>query len=207
MIGSRGLQAMVEISVAGMACVVVLSCSNEQPGRGETAQGEAAATRPASDGASPEPQPEARPQPAGVAVDNQTISPANIPDACRYDDLPGALAAAKARWQGTGINSYSMTIQRASFRQLPVWPNSTPLKLTVRDGRASGNIKGVDSTWLQSLTVDGLFQYIESQLALHPDCFKVQFDPMFGYPTSIRIDPEFGGADDELEYAITDFGP
>jgi hypothetical protein len=207
MTGSRGLQAMFKISLAGMVCVMMLSCSNEKPRRGETAQSEPAAMRPASDRASPEPQPEARPQPASASVDNQTISPANIPDACRYDDLPGALAAAKARWQGTGINSYSMMIQRASFRQLPVWPNSTPLKLTVRDGRASGNIKGVDSAWLQSLTVDGLFNYIEGQLAMHPDCFKVQFDPMFGYPTSLRIDPVFGGADDELEYAITDFGP
>jgi hypothetical protein len=55
MTGSRGLQAAVEISVAGMACVVVLSCSNEQPGRGETAQSEPAAMRPANVRASPEP--------------------------------------------------------------------------------------------------------------------------------------------------------
>jgi hypothetical protein len=140
-------------------------------------------------------------------VAGKRIEPPAIPDACRYDGLTEALAVARARWQGTGINTYSMTIQRSSFHQLAVWPNSTTLKLKVRNGQASGNLRGVDSTWLQSLTVDGLFEYIESQASKHPDCLKVQFDSMFGYPTSIQIDPVFGGTDDELEFAVTEFGP
>ena len=106
-----------------------------------------------------------------------------------------------------GINSYSMTIQRSSFRQLAAWPNSRPLRLTVRDGHATGSLPRVDSNWLQSLTVDGFFDYVASQAAQHPDCLVVSFDPMFGFPASIRIDPEISGTDDELEFSVTEFGP
>lgn len=82
-----------------------------------------------------------------------------------------------------------------------------PLKLTVRSGQPTGNLKRVDSSWLQSVTVDGLFEYIAVEAAKKPDCLKVQFDPTFGYPTSIQIDPVFGGTDDEVEFSVTDFGP
>ena len=100
-----------------------------------------------------------------------------------------------------------MTIQRSWFHQLSAWPNSTPLKLTVRSGQPTGNLKRVDSGWLQSVTVDGLFGYIENEASKKPDCLKVEFDPMLGYPTSIRIDPVFGGTDDEVEFSVTEFGP
>jgi hypothetical protein len=196
---------MPKASLMSLACVVLLSCSSEQPGQGETPQSEAPVSHQANDQSPPEPQPEFQSATADVA--GKRIEPPAIPDACRYDGLTEALAVARARWQGTGINTYSMTIQRSSFHQLAVWPNSTTLKLKVRNGQASGNLRGVDLTWLQSLTVDGLFEYIESQASKHPDCLKVQFDSMFGYPTSIQIDPVFGGTDDELEFAVTEFGP
>lgn len=162
-------------------------------------------TPPAHERTPPEPDPGS--SPATVAGVGKRIEAPAIPDACRYDGLTEALAEARARWQGTGINTYSMTIQRSSFHQLAVWPNSKPLKLKVRDGHATGNLAGVDSTWLQSLTVDGLFGYIESQASQRPDCLNVKFDPMFGYPTSIQIDPVFGGTDDEVEFVVTEFGP
>ena len=144
--------------------------------------------------------------PAPVEVTAKQIVAATLPDACRHDGLARELSAARAQWQGTGINSYSMTIQRSSFHQLAAWPNSRPLKLVVRDGHATGNLPRVDAAWLQSVTVNGLFDFIETEAAKHPDCLNVSFDPTFGYPTSIRIDPEFGGTDDELEYSISEFG-
>jgi Family of unknown function (DUF6174) len=147
------------------------------------------------------------PPTAGVAPVGKEAEPQRMPDACRYESLAGELADARARWQGTGINSYSMTIQRSSFHQLAVWPNSRPLKLTVRGGVPKGNLKGVDAAWLQTLTVDGLFEYIEGEASKRPDCLIARFDPMFGYPVSIRIDPVLAGADDEVEFAVSDFGP
>lgn len=189
----------------GVACLALLSCSGEQQSRGDMPKREAQETSQA-DGRSPS-LPQAATVPATAMVAGKTIQAPAIPDACRYDGLTEALTAAKARWQGTGINTYSMTIQRSSFHQLSAWPNSTPLKLTVRSGQPTGNLKRVDSGWLQSVTVDGLFGYIENEASKKPDCLKVEFDPMLGYPTSIRIDPVFGGTDDEVEFSVTEFGP
>ena len=197
------LTSMHKASLIGIACVVLLSCSSDQQEQGKAQQ--VAAPVPTSSRESTQPEP--RPPPATGAAAGKASESAAIPDACRYDGLTEALSEARARWQGTGINSYSMTIQRSSFHQLAAWPNSKPLKLTVRDGYATGNLPRVDSTWLQSLTVDGLFDYVGNQAALHPDCLIVSFDPMFGYPASIRIDPEIGGTDDELEFSVTEFGP
>lgn len=189
-----------------IALFALLSCSNGQPQdrkpASDTATSRAVdvpvqAEQPDSD------QPD-QPAPAEVVIGRKGA--VVIPNPCRYDDLGKELAAARDLWQGTGINSYSMTIQRASFHQLAAWPNSRPLKLVVRDGRATGNLPRVDSAWLQSVTVDGLFDFIETEAAKHPDCLNVSFDPTFGFPTSIRIDPVFGGTDDELEYSISEFG-
>lgn len=191
--------------LTGIACVVLLSCSGEQRNPGDSPQREAQVSPQADDRASPAPPPGL--PPATLEAVGKKIAPAAIPDACRYEGLAAALTAAKARWQGTGINTYSMTIQRSSFRQLSAWPNSTPLKLTVISGKPTGNLKSVDSSWLQSVTVDGLFGYIENEASKKPDCLKVEFDPMLGYPTLIRIDPVFGGTDDEVEFSVTEFGP
>lgn len=191
--------------LTGIACLVLLSCSGEQRGSGDSSQREAPRPQQVDESSTPVPQP--APSPTPVAVPGKRIDSPSIPDACRYDDLPESLATAKARWQGTGINSYSMTVQRSSFHQLAAWPNSTPLKLKVLSGQPSGNLKRVDANWLQSVTVDGLFLYIEIEAAKKPDCLKVEFDPMFGFPTTIRIDPVLGGTDDEVEFSVTDFGP
>ena len=199
------LLPMPRASLISIACLALLSCSSEQPGQGAAPQDAAPMAGPAQVPGSPKFAPGS--QPATVAANGKRIESPAIPDACRYDGLGDAIATARARWQGMGINSYSMTIQRSSFHQLAAWPNSKPLKLTVRDGIPTGNLPRVDASWLQSLTVDGLFAYVETEAAKHPDCLVVGFDPMFGYPASIRIDPEISGADDELEFSVTEFGP
>jgi hypothetical protein len=189
---------------ACIAAVALLSCSNGQPQDHAKPASQTATMRPADEPlqATDQAVKPAAPVPAAAKPNVATA----IPDACRYDGLDKELSAARALWQGTGINSYSMTIQRASFHQRAAWPNAWPLKLVVRDGHPTGNLPRVDAAWLQSVTVDGLFDYIETEAAKHPDCLHVTFDPTFGFPTSIRIDPVFGGADDELEYSISDFG-
>ena len=196
---------MLKLSLISVACALLLSCSGEQPGHGRTPQDATPMGAAADDRGAPE---TARgSQPTTTAADGKRIEPPASADACRYDRLADELAAARERWQGMGINSYSMTIQRSSFHQLAAWPNSRPLRLTVRVGHATGNLPRVDSNWLQSLTVDGFFDYVASQAAQHPDCLVVSFDPMFGFPASIRIDPEISGTDDELEFSVTEFGP
>ena len=196
---------MPRASLVSIACLALLSCSSDQQGQDKAPQGAASAPLSARERSPPAPEPGSLP--SIVAVTGKTTESSAIPDACRYDGLADALATAKARWQGMGINSYGMTIQRSSFHQLAAWPNSKPLKLTVRDGVPTGNLPRVDASWLQSLTVDGLFAYIETEAAKHPDCLVVSFDPMFGYPAAIRIDPEISGTDDELEFSVTEFGP
>lgn len=191
--------------IVSVASLLLFSCSGEQQSQGDTTQRGAQESSPAN-GPSPVMQQLAR-APVTDVVASKKSEASVIPDACRYDGLAEELAAAEARWRGTGINTYSMTIQRSSFHQLAAWPNSTPLKLQVRSGHPTGNLKRVDSKWLQSVTIDGLFEYIENEASKKPDCLKVEFDSTFGYPTSIRIDPVFGGADDELEYSVTEFGP
>lgn len=195
---------MHRIGLTCIAFAALLSCSNGQQPEAQKTAGDAA-TPPEAEVRAPAIPPLARTT-APVEAPAKQNAAARIPDSCRYDGLEEELSAARALWQGTGINSYSMTIQRSAFFQRLAWPNSRPLKLVVRDGHATGNLPAVDPAWLQSVTVDGLFSYIETELAKHPDCLNVTFDSTFGFPTSIRIDPVFGGADDELEYEISEFG-
>jgi hypothetical protein len=95
---------------ACIAVIALLSCSNGQQQEHAKPASEAAATPPAAEPlktAAPPGEP-AAPAQASAKPDGTTA----IPDACRYDGLDKELSSARALWQGTGINSYSMTIQR-----------------------------------------------------------------------------------------------
>lgn len=51
-------------------------------------------------------------------------------------------------------------------------------------------------------TAQGLFELIRSAARDGADVLEAEFDPVLGYPRSVRIDPDRGVADEELIYAF-----
>ena len=79
--------------------------------------------------------------------------------------------------------------------------------MDVRDG----SIEGVTSLstgevvprdrW-SHLTVEGLFDWIEGQLAMHPEYIRVEFDPVFGQPISGFVDRSSLLNDEEMGFEL-----
>ena len=54
-------------------------------------------------------------------------------------------------------------------------------------------------------TVTGLFGFIFQADAQHADHITVTYDPTFGYPASVYVDPKELVADEEMGFVLTDF--
>jgi hypothetical protein len=123
--------------------------------------------------------------------------------ACEAATAPGDvdnLAAARARWSQSGGDSYSYVVNRSCFCVL----GGRTVTVTVRNGVVSAAEYAetggpVESTFLTYVaTVPDLFDLIQDALAKDPAYFAATYDPVFGYPTRIEIDPSANVADDEV---------
>lgn len=54
-------------------------------------------------------------------------------------------------------------------------------------------------------TIDELFRFIESQMALSPQIAEVRYNYRYGYPSHIYFDMSDRIADEEMDYTITNF--
>lgn len=111
------------------------------------------------------------------------------------DPLPPTLgdrpsvADARRLWQARGARSYTITVTVSCFC-VPTGPH----RVTVRDGRTVGS----------GPSVDDLFATIES-----PDFDRVSatYDPRYGFPTRIAVDPNLDTIDEERTFTVTDYRP
>lgn len=127
--------------------------------------------------------------------------------ACEAPTAPGdrdSLLAARARWQARGGTSYSFEITRSCFCLL----GGRRMAVTVRNGAVSG-AEYLDSggpvefallTYVP--TVPDLFDQIESALDQRAAYFFASYDPNYGFPTRIEIDPSANAIDDEVAISV-----
>lgn len=116
-----------------------------------------------------------------------------------------ALAAHQAQWTSKGLDDYTLTITRQCF-----CPFTDPLQVTVVDGVATAitNVgQAVQPREADGLpkTVPELFAVVAAQAGAAK--VTVEWDPAFGFPTSIQVDSIANAIDDEFGYLVTDFRP
>ena len=104
-------------------------------------------------------------------------------------------------WEGIGI-SYPVLIEVANGKpaaiRLAITPTPAPL-LPPPDSRLVAQIvRRYD-------TIDKVFDIVQAALDQRAQEIRVSYDPTFGYPTQIFVDPMKGRADDEFSLAISRF--
>jgi Family of unknown function (DUF6174) len=131
------------------------------------------------------------PPPAAVPAD-----PATIPDLARH----------RATWRSLGIGDYAMTVIYGCECGLA----GRPIDVTVQGGRLvsatdAGQAMTLDQLTGFPATVDALFDYAERNAGAG----KIEFawDPQFGIPTALGVDPDLQARDDEIRIAILRFTP
>lgn len=114
------------------------------------------------------------------------------------------LAANQAIWAQKGPASYSLTVERQCFCP------SAQYDITVVDGVVTKVTH--DGAAVQPAEVQGLPKAVPELFALvaglPPDAgLTVDYDPIFGLPTIISVDPIANAVDDEYTIQVNNFKP
>lgn len=125
----------------------------------------------------------------------------------------------KQKWLDNQPSSYTFTLDRTIGGSIGSAPENQPVDISYQSyaagGGGGGHIVGAsfsDSGLTGSIpesnkhSIDDLFDIIEAALNESSALpVTVQYNAQFGYPESIYIDYIPAGADDELDYVISDF--
>jgi hypothetical protein len=118
------------------------------------------------------------------------------------------LDAAQQRWQTTLHADYDLIVQRSCFCALAV---VRPVRVSVRGGTptalvyADSNTAADTALFTDYRSVDRMFAFLRTVLAAKPDSFSATYDPVWGYPTQVAVDPNFGTVDEEYAFQVTGF--
>lgn len=126
------------------------------------------------------------------------------------------LQANYRKWQDQDITHYRYSVHISCFCPL----SDNPMITEVRDGKivrlddGMGNVYAIDSNYnnfpeqLSSFkpffTIDGLAMYL-AEAFRGADEACVEYDPQFGFPSSIFVDWSRDFVDDEIGILVTDF--
>ena len=122
-----------------------------------------------------------------------------------WEELRAELQSARQRWRTQGPTTYQFQFQ---WRCIICHPNFREMvRVEVRDGSivavtklATGEPLPPDQ-WVH-YTVEGLFDWIEAKLALHPELMRVEFDPLLGHPVSGFYDQSSLMNDEEMGFEL-----
>lgn len=147
----------------------------------------------------------------GPALSVAVQAPAATPHFFRaspfdWEELRAELQTARQRWRTNGLVTYHFEFQWRCFN---CHPNFRELaRVEVRDGSvvgvttlATGEPLPPDQ-WVH-YTVEGLFDWIEAKLALHPELMRVSFDPVRGHPVLGFYDQSGMLADEEMGFDLS----
>jgi hypothetical protein len=118
------------------------------------------------------------------------------------------LEVAQQRWQATVHPDYDLTVQRSCFCVMEV---VRPVRITVRNGNPVGMVYADSGTAVDTVlfadyrTVDRMFAFLRAVIASKPDSIQVAFDPVWGYPTRVAVDPNFTTVDEEFAFQVSGF--
>lgn len=124
---------------------------------------------------------------------------------------PDILAKSMQVWEDAQILSYQYTLKVVCYcGTTETAGGAGDYVVTVTDGLIeSAFVKDtgeyLDAERLAALpTIDDLFAEIEDAYASGADEVVAEYDPTYGYPVQVLINPIMGAADDEQEYSVAD---
>jgi len=118
------------------------------------------------------------------------------------------LEVAQQRWQRTVHPDYDLTVQRSCFCATPV---VRAVRVTVRNGSPAGLVYADSGTAVDTVlfadyrSVDRMFAFLRAVMAAKPDSISITFDPVWGYPTQVTVDPNFTTIDEEFAFQVSGF--
>lgn len=127
-----------------------------------------------------------------------------------WEELRAELQAARHRWRTNDLVTYQFQFY---WRCIVCHPNFKELvRVDVRDGSVVGVTRVATGAalppdqWVHD-TVEGLFDWIEGKLALHPEVIWVTFDPALGHPVSGFVDQSSLMNDEEMGFELSSLSP
>jgi hypothetical protein len=123
-----------------------------------------------------------------------------------WEELRAELQAARQSWRASGLATYQFQFY---WRCIICHPNFRELvRVEVRNGSivgvakvAAGEVLPPDQ-WVH-YTVEGLVDWIEGKVALHPEVIWVTFDPVLGHPVSGFVDQSSLMNDEEMGFELS----
>jgi hypothetical protein len=126
--------------------------------------------------------------------------------ACGPSQRP-ALQRNRALWQSQAFRHYRFDLKIGCMCP---WSGLMPLTIEVQNGAVVSMVgrNGADvtpylDTFRAHATIDSLFTLVDSAISRRVYKLAVQYDPIYGYPASIVIDPSHMIMDDETGYYVT----
>ena len=128
--------------------------------------------------------------------------------ACGASQRP-ALQHNRSLWESQAIQHYRFNLKVGCFCP---WNALMPLTIEVKNGAIvsmvgsnGGDITPYLDTFRAYATIESLFDLVDSAISKRVYNLVVQYDPKYGFPASIVIDPSRMIMDDETGYYVTNF--
>lgn len=122
-----------------------------------------------------------------------------------WEELRAELKAARQRWRANRSVTYQFQFHWLCIICHPIFRDW--VRVDVRDGTidevtslATGEVVPRDR-WVH-FTVEGLFDWIEGKLAMHPEYIRAEFDPVLGHPVSGFVDLSSLLNDEEMGFEL-----
>ena len=121
----------------------------------------------------------------------------------------GALKTNQAKWKNSGITHYRFDLFIGCFC---AFRDKMPLHIEVQDGEVvsmtytDGTPAPTDDQFFNSFaTLDRIFLDLTTGTASKADEVKVEYDPTYGYPTTVNVDQIKAAMDDEYALTVSNF--
>jgi hypothetical protein len=137
-----------------------------------------------------------------VIVNNDEETRANQPAPPDYDSLKTTLEGMRAKWATLGIHDYEIEVEYGSVwvSLMHIGGRKEPAVLTV-EGDQIVAVRSLTNTYpfheQSRQSVATLFDFADNAIAGEPDGLIIEYDPTYGYPTQIFINPSLPTYDDE----------
>jgi hypothetical protein len=118
------------------------------------------------------------------------------------------LAAARAGWTDHHQQHYVFTWHRTCFCE-----DTRPAAIEVLNGAivnatyADDHTVVVDPIRRTLPTIDGVFDTVQDAIESDPDRLRIEYDPTWGFPSSVFVDYDQHAQDEELSFQLSEFAP
>lgn len=119
------------------------------------------------------------------------------------------LSRSRRLWENVGYSDYTYVVSNDCFCVM----GGIPVEVTVRNRQvvsvvlaATGAPVATDIARLYH-TVDGLFDVIDDAIRQHAHRVSAEYDPVYGFPTTVFIDYQANAVDEEFGFRVSALTP